>query len=916
MPRLPRIAAASANRLPAHITGKFLAFSAATALCVCLFAPARAVAQKAPPVSTAERARKDSVAAAEREELRRLARTTRETSRAQQKSDTATRRAAARAAEPTAFADSGAKALLAMARIAREQQDSALRSYRAIATQRMSIGLGVRKVGLEKLLWRGDNVAKIEWKRGTGVWVTPIGSRMVIPMADQAKSEGFTSAISIPYFPGKETLWLPDGGMAKTDINERDIIHPIARGAEVYYRYATGDSLSIKLPDGKVILIRELRITARKPDWHLFVGSFWFDVSTGQLVRAAYRLSVDMDIWSVATEESKADKIDNVRIAQIRDSIGRLTLSRDAYVKDSTNRAQSRRNGNDDDIPLLVKGAFRPAKAKLDGVSVEYGLYEGRFWLPKENSATASAQIGFMRAPITIDEKFEYDLVDGDLSLPAMPITLAQSMRRDSSVRAGKPDSLVRDARIINDNNNGTDVNVCVGGCDGMPRAKRDSVAKVQLARATRNRDSSLVKAKSAADSTRIFASYNSRRDVQCSRDSIWVRTETRYDGALRMAYNMPCDPEKLEKSKELAPAFAPDEKLFDTRMRDELLSTLDMSLQPAFMPQRPTIRTGLDLVRYNRVEGFSLGVQGTEVLGAGYTLLATGRIGTADLHANGELTLERSNGKRTAFASVFHRLNAVNPEWGGALTFGPSLPAFLYTRDEGFYYRSFGAEIGERYEQRRGSLQYRLFVEHQYTAGDTGVVNTFSLGSAIGDRKFRPNIQSVVASFTGVDVTWQRAYGSNPVGFQFTTTVRGEAATGTRQYARGAVDGTLTRPFGRLIASVTGSTGYSAGDVPAQRLWYIGGLRTVRGQIAGTQEGDAYWLTRYEVGRRSGFFRPVAFFDLGWAGVRDKYTSANTQRGAGLGASFLDGLFRIDFARGLYPLKHWRTDLYLEAPI
>jgi hypothetical protein len=862
----------------------------------------------------AQRVRKDSLASAERGELRRLARTTRETARAQQKADTSATRAAARAAEPTAFADSGARELLARARLAREQQDSALRSYRAVATQRISVGLGVRRTGLEKLLWRGDNVAKIEWKRGIGVWVTPIGSRMVIPMAKDVKSDGFTSAISIPYFPGKETLWLPNGGVAKADINQRDIIHPIARGAEAYYRYATGDSMSIRLPDGRTINIRELRVTARKPDWHLFVGSFWFDVSSGQLVRAAYRLAVDIDIWNVASQEVKADRIDNVRLAQIRDSIGRATLSRAAYITDSTNRAN--RKGDDDDVPTWVKASFRPAKAKLDGISVEYGLYEGRFWLPKENSATASAQLGFIRTPITIDEKFEYDMVDGDLTLPTMPMTVAERVRRDSSVRAGRPDSAGNDARVISDSNDQTDVNVCVGDCASLPRAKRDSVIAAGLKRAQQNRDSALVRAKSSADSARIVATFNSRRDVQCSRDSIWVRTERRYDGALRMAYNMPCDPDKLANSKALAPAYASDEKLFDTRTRDELLSTLDMSLQPAFVPQRPTIRTGLDLVRYNRVEGLSLGAEGTEVLGAGYTARALGRFGLVDRHANGELILERSNGPRTGFASVYSHLNAVNPEWSGALTFGSSLPAFLYTRDEGFYYRSFGFELGERQEQRRGSLEYHLFVEHQYTAGDTNVVNTFSLGGAFGNRKFRPNIQSEQVSLTGVEASWQQQYGSNPTGFQLTTNARGEAATGTRQYARGSVEGTLTRPLGLIIASVNASTGYSVGVLPVQRLWYLGGVRTVRGQIAGTQEGDAFWLTRYEVGRRNGFLRPVAFFDIGWAGMRDKYGSSGTERGAGIGASIFDGLFRIDVSRGLYPLKSWRTDLYFGAPI
>jgi len=35
---------------------------------------------------------------------------------------------------------------------------------------------------------------------------------------------------------------------------------------------------------------------------------------------------------------------------------------------------------------------------------------------------------------------------------------------------------------------------------------------------------------------------------------------------------------------------------------------------------------------------------------------------------------------------------------------------------------------------------------------------------------------------------------------------------------------------------------------------------------------------------------------------------------GVGAGVSFLDGLFRFDVARGIYPRKQFRVDLYLEA--
>lgn len=872
--------------------------------------PAAAIAQTPPP-------KRDTLTTAQREELRRVQREARNTQRERVRSDTAGRRALARAAEPTAFADSGAKFLLDRARRAREQQDSALRSYSATATQRISAGLGVRKVGLEKLMFRGDNVARIQWKRGTGVWVTPIGSRMVVPMADKVEGDGFTSAVTIPYFPGKETLWLPDGGTAKTDINEREIIHPIARGAETYYRYATGDSLSIKLGDGKEIRIRELRITARKPDWRLFVGSFWFDIESGQLVRAAYRLAVDIDIWALANDENKADKLENVNIEALRDSIGRSTLDRPTYVRDSTDRARARaqraKNGNDDDVPGWVSASFRPAKAKLDGITVEYGLYQGRFWLPKANSATMSAQVGFMRMPINIDEKFTYESVDGDLTLPSIPLSLTEAIKRDSLARAAGVTANTGELVVADGNSNS---NVCVGNCRDMTSVQRDSVTRAAVDRARRNRDSMLVAAKTRQDTLRINGRYNARRDVQCLTDSVYTRTETRYDGALRMAYQMPCNETKLANSPALPPAYASDEQLFDTKSRDDLLGSLDLSLQPAWAPQRPKVRSGLDLMRYNRIEGLSVGAEATQTLGAGYSLRALGRIGHADLHANGELTVERSNGRRTAYAGVFHRLSAVNPEWSGALTLGPSLPAFLYTRDEGFYYRNFGVEFGERREQRRGALEWRIFVEKQYAAGDSDVVNTFSVGGLFGSRKFRPNIQSEKSSFTGLAVTWQQSYGNNPTGLRLATTLRGEMATGSRQYARGSAEGVLTRPVGRFMASLSGSGGYSAGVVPSQRLWYLGGLKTVRGQIAGTQDGDAFWLTRAEVGLRNGFVRPVMFFDAGAAGSRKRFGDASVQRGIGFGLSLMDGLFRIDISRGLFPTKRWRTDLYLEGPI
>lgn len=857
------------------------------ALLVAPLLPAAVQAQAKPrPASVRDSARKaDSISAEERRAVSEAVRDARAENRRRLRGDSATLARLTEAAATTAFRSPDAKIVFDRARQARELQDSALRSYRATTTQRMSLHMGARRLGLEKLLFRGDNVAQISWRRDVGVRVRPMGSRMTIPMANDVSGD-FVSAVSIPYFPGREQLWFPssDFGKVKTEVDDRDIIHPLARGAERFYRYETGDSASITLPEGRIIRLQELRITSRKPDWRTFVGSFWFDRDGGQLVRAAYRLSTDIDIWGVANEEVKKDILENASLNPVRDSVLRAQLPRDVYVKDSTARARagrgSRQSSEDEEVPAWVSATMRPMRAKLDAITVEFALYKGKFWLPRAHSATASADVMFMRFPFRIDEKFTYEDVDGDFTLAALPPV--------RSLRASR-DSAAADSTAVDRGDSNISMTIGGGAPSDKERARRDSIQNSR---------------------------YGSARRRQCARDSVWTRVEERYERSVKIAYDLPCDMSRLATSPALPPAMAADEEIFDLRSAEQLGDALGMSLQVPFAPQLPTIRTGSDLFRYNRVEGLSAGVEVKQVLGAGYTLRGVGRIGHADLHANGELSLIRSNGARTVSATVFHRLAAMNPEWAGALTLGPSLPAFLYGRDEGFYYRTYGFELGERREQRKGALEYRLFVERQWTAGDSDVVNTFSLARAFRNGRFRENLLSEPGSYTGMSGSWLRMLVERPGGLRLTGITRFEAATGTFEYARGAVETTISRPVGRFATALTGSIGSSVGRVPFQRAYAIGGVRTVRGQLPGTQQGDAFWFSRAEIGTRSGAFRPVGFFDVGWAGSRTSFGRIQPQRGAGIGFGLLDGLMRLDIARGLYPSKQWRLDLYLEAPI
>ncbi|HET6764982.1 MAG TPA: ShlB/FhaC/HecB family hemolysin secretion/activation protein, partial [Longimicrobiaceae bacterium] len=115
---------------------------------------------------------------------------------------------------------------------------------------------------------------------------------------------------------------------------------------------------------------------------------------------------------------------------------------------------------------------------------------------------------------------------------------------------------------------------------------------------------------------------------------------------------------------------------------------------------------------------------------------------------------------------------------------------------------------------------------------------------------------------------------------------------------------------------ALTLGAGSTAGTVPVQRLWYLGGAYTVRGQDAGAAVGNALWMGRAEVGTSFAAARPVVFYDVGWAGDRADFASSTLRplQGVGVGASFLDGMIRFDLSRGLTPGHGVHADMYLEA--
>src|SRR5262249_50347872 len=143
----------------------------------------------------------------------------------------------------TAFRDPSARTLLERARVARMVQDSALLSYDATAYQRISAGLGFARIGRDRLIFRTENVSRVRWQRDIGAWVDVKGARTAIPIApDEAQKEAQHDMMDevqdlsvIPYYPGYEALWVGTD-VAKSQVDEREFVHPLAKGAEAYYQ--------------------------------------------------------------------------------------------------------------------------------------------------------------------------------------------------------------------------------------------------------------------------------------------------------------------------------------------------------------------------------------------------------------------------------------------------------------------------------------------------------------------------------------------------------------------------------------------------------------------------------------------------------------------------------------------------------
>jgi hypothetical protein len=766
------------------------------------------------------------------------------------------RRPPTAAEEASAFANDAARDFVTRARAERFRVDSTLASYRATSYERLTFNGSFGPLGRERTLGRRETVGDVTWSQASGAHIALKGRRRASSSQLTIPNPVGDQLVPVPWYPGMDALWLPSS-TGPTGRNGRDVeadttnlVHPLSIGSESYYRFSLGDSATIVLGDGRRIVLRELRARPRQPRWNLSVGSYWFDSDRMQLVRAVYRLGVPYEVWT---------EVDN--------ALGK----------------------GEKGPPWYVKFLTQPLRAELQAVTLEYGLYENRFWLPRVRRVDGTVQGGPAKLAVTIEQGFRYSDVNAVRDVPTIPSANLALRSAYDSVN-GDWRQLFRDRRAL--------------------RTREDTVAW----RARRV----------AMDSA--WARYNRRAtaqvDADCKTTGVRYQTSTRLGDALRTRIAVPCDTVALANAPELAGGlFAERTQVYASTMDDATREALALDVQADFAPQRITWHTGVEYVRYNRVEALSVGGALRQQLGAGWNWEGNLRGSLGDQQVNGELIATRTNGGGELSIVGYRRL-VQSDDYGNAFGAFSSLQSAISGFDEQFYFRSAGAELKRRYSGRGAGavrLETRLFGEWQAGVGTQATLSVPWLldRTRTFDRDVVDTLPHVAGAAFGTSVRLLAARGTEQEGWRIGSAWRAEGVAGTWRYLRAAGDVAITRSLPasvKLTTTVSGGT--SSGGLPTHRLWNLGGWQTVRGVRAGSMRGDAYWMSRAEVNwARRGWFQPGVFTDAGWAGARRELTAADGVRlsvGGGVGIYGLP--IRIDAARALEPRARWRVDLY--API
>ncbi|MES2123868.1 MAG: BamA/TamA family outer membrane protein [Gemmatimonadota bacterium] len=293
------------------------------------------------------------------------------------------------------YADSATASLVQHARQARLRNERLVTAYQATVSSRM--GVGIKALARDRMLYREELVAKISWRRDSVSTIEFVGARAAAPIAERGDKvpDGLNSdARDLVFDPASDYLRVVGAG------NSRDgFIYPLRQGGEADYRFEMGGDTRIGLPGGRQIHILALKVIPRRTDWRLISGTLWFDADTYGLVRAAFRPARPFE------------------------------MRRDLDPGDAK------------DVPGFVN-----PRGEVKFVTLEYALYEGRWWMPRYVAIDATGTMGsWLNVPFRMERTYSDYAVQGGAP-PDTTSTFRPAGRTGRRRRANADGTPVRDS--------------------------------------------------------------------------------------------------------------------------------------------------------------------------------------------------------------------------------------------------------------------------------------------------------------------------------------------------------------------------------------------------------------------------------------------------------------------------------------
>jgi len=340
-------------------------------------------------------------------------------------------------------------------------------------------------------------------------------------------------------------------------------------------------------------------------------------------------------------------------------------------------------------------------------------------------------------------------------------------------------------------------------------------------------------------------------------------------------------------------------------------LAKLREDLPPDLVFRRPfglAWETLGDVARFNRVQGFSVGVGVRLRPRIPFTsVVLSGRFGFADTRLTGAALLRRDAPAGLLELRAFRDVLEAEP-WTRGQSIGNTLNATFAGHDDADYYLATGA--GLAYTPYSGSLadvEFRLGAERHRSmdAVASSGVNDFLGGSGV----LPSNPAVAPGDYVRASIRPTRRVGWSTLALGVEGLVS-DSLVG----ARGWVAARVPFRFLRRSGTLTLRTGYAVGDSVPQLEFRAGGPFTVRGYDYGARRAAGGWSAQldWSLHPRGWWWTPVVFADAG-----DTYRSGGFDPlvGVGGGLSFLGGLARLNAAWGINPETGFRFDLMFRAP-